>query len=137
MDNVRNINGCPLVGLTPDELLDASPVVFELNRLIVGANGNPEFANLPRKFNLTVTGCTANCTSRRIPGRGPRARPPRRTPGFNILAGGKMGSGGFTIAQPLDASSHRRRPPKSSPNSSASSAITDRARPVPTAASRT
>ena len=37
MDNVRNINGCALAGLTPHELLDASPVVFELNRIIVGA----------------------------------------------------------------------------------------------------
>src|SRR5579871_971358 len=45
MDNVRNINGCALAGLTPDELLDASPVVFDLNRIIVGTDGNPEFAN--------------------------------------------------------------------------------------------
>ncbi len=62
MDNVRNINGCALAGLTPHEWLDASPVVFELNRIIVGPDGNPEFANLPRKFNVTVTGCMANCT---------------------------------------------------------------------------
>ena len=102
MDNVRNINGCALAGLTPDECLDASPVVFELNRIIVGAEGNPEFANLPRKFNITITGCMANCTHNEsqdialVPARkGARM-------GFNILAGGKMGSGGFTIAQPLD-----------------------------------
>jgi ferredoxin-nitrite reductase len=102
MDNVRNINGCALAGLAPHEWLDASPVVFELNRIIVGADGNPEFANLPRKFNVTITGCMANCTHCEsqdialVPARkGMRA-------GFNILAGGKMGSGGFTIAQPLD-----------------------------------
>jgi ferredoxin-nitrite reductase len=29
MDNIRNIAGCPLAGLTPHELLDASPVVRE------------------------------------------------------------------------------------------------------------
>src|SRR5439155_8458167 len=56
-DNVRNINGCALAGLTPNELLDASPVIFALDRTIVGQQGNQEFANLPRKFNLTVTGC--------------------------------------------------------------------------------
>src|SRR5213075_2830041 len=50
-DNVRNINGCPLAGLTPNELLDASPIVFALDQTIVGPEGNPEFANLPRKFN--------------------------------------------------------------------------------------
>src|SRR2546422_2263099 len=62
MDNVRNINGCPLAGLTPGELFDASPVLFELDAMIVGKNGNPEFVNLPRKFNVTITGCTENCT---------------------------------------------------------------------------
>src|SRR6266516_7714155 len=61
-DNVRNINGCALAGLTPTELLDASPVVFAVDRTIVGTDGNPEFANLPRKFNMTITGCAENCT---------------------------------------------------------------------------
>ncbi|MFI5109607.1 MAG: ferredoxin--nitrite reductase [Terriglobales bacterium] len=101
MDNVRNINGCALAGLTPDELIDASSVVFELDRMLVGSDGNPEFTNLPRKFNVTITGCRANCTHNEsqdialVPARrGGRF-------GFNVLAGGKMGSGGFTIASPL------------------------------------
>src|SRR5215831_4634521 len=62
MDNVRNINGCPLAGLTDRELLDASPVVCELDRILVGSDGNPEFTNLPRKLNITITGCLDNCT---------------------------------------------------------------------------
>jgi ferredoxin-nitrite reductase len=102
MDNVRNINGCPLAGLTPYELLDASPIVFELDRRMVGADGNPEFTNLPRKFNITVTGCLENCTHCEsqdvalVPAiSGGRL-------GFNMLVGGKMGSGGFTVASPLD-----------------------------------
>ena len=69
MDNVRNINGCPLAGLTPHELLDASPVVFELDRLIVGSEGNPEFTNLPRKLNVTIRQLHAL----RIAGCGPRS----------------------------------------------------------------
>jgi ferredoxin-nitrite reductase len=102
IDNVRNINGCALAGLTPHELFDASPVVQELDRIIVGKSGNPEFTNLPRKFNITVTGCMDNCTHNEsqdialIPAKkGGRA-------GFNVLVGGKMGSGGFTIASPLN-----------------------------------
>jgi ferredoxin-nitrite reductase len=102
MDNVRNINGCALAGLTPHELFDASPVVEELDQIIVGSRGNPEFTNLPRKFNITVTGCMDNCTHNEsqdialIPAKkGGRA-------GFNVLVGGKMGSGGFTIASPLN-----------------------------------
>src|SRR5207245_1550533 len=62
MDNVRNLNGCPLAGLTPNELFDASPTLFELDRILVDSDGNPEFTNLPRKFNVTVTGCFENCT---------------------------------------------------------------------------
>jgi len=102
IDNIRNINGCALAGLTPNELFDASPVVQELDRLFVGADGNPEFANLPRKLNITITACLDNCTHNEsqdialVPARkGGRI-------GFNVLVGGKMGSGGFTIASPLN-----------------------------------
>jgi sulfite reductase beta subunit-like hemoprotein len=56
MDNVRNINGCALSGLTLNELFDASLVVAELDSILVGTNGNPEFTNLPRKFNITTHG---------------------------------------------------------------------------------
>jgi ferredoxin-nitrite reductase len=102
LDNVRNINGCALAGLTPNELFDASPVVHELDQIIVGSKGNPEFTDLPRKFNITVTGCLDNCTHNEsqdialVP-----ARKLGRF-GFNVLVGGKMGSGGFTIASPLN-----------------------------------
>jgi ferredoxin-nitrite reductase len=102
IDNIRNINGCALAGLTPHELFDASPVVQELDRLFVGADGNPAFANLPRKLNITITGCLDNCTHNEsqdialVPARkGGRV-------GFNVLVGGKMGSGGFTIASSLN-----------------------------------
>lgn len=102
LDNVRNINGCALAGLTPHELFDASPVVHDLDRLIVGLRGNPEFGNLPRKFNVTVTGCLDNCTHNEsqdialVP-----AKKGQRL-GFNVLVGGKMGSGGFTVASRLN-----------------------------------
>ncbi len=102
MDNVRNINGCAMAGLTPDELFDASPVLLELDRLIVGRNGNPEFVNLPRKFNVVVTGCTGNCTHAESQDIALVPAIQQGRAGFNILAGGKMGSGGFTIAAPLN-----------------------------------
>jgi ferredoxin-nitrite reductase len=102
IDNVRNINGCALAGLTPHEFFDASPVVQELDRIIVASEGNPEFTNLPRKFNIAVTGCTENCIHSEsqdialVP-----AKKAGRL-GLNVLVGGKMGSGGFTIASPLN-----------------------------------
>lgn len=103
MDNVRNICGCPLAGLALNELFDASSVVRALDRMIVGSDGNPEFANLPRKFNMLVTGCLENCTPAESQDLAlvPALRADRA--GFNVLVGGKMGSGGFTIASKLDA----------------------------------
>jgi ferredoxin-nitrite reductase len=101
MDNVRNICGCPLAGLTLNELIDASAVVFDLERLFVDCEGNPEFTNLPRKFNIIVTGCLENCTHTESQDIAlvPALRSYRV--GFNLLVGGKMGSGGFTVAPQL------------------------------------
>lgn len=102
IDNVRNINGCALAGLTPNELLDASDVVHELDRVMVGSEGNSEFTNLPRKLNITVTGCLDNCTHSESQDIAlvPAKKGERR--GFNVLVGGKMGSGGFTVASHLN-----------------------------------
>jgi ferredoxin-nitrite reductase len=102
MDNLRNIVGCPVAGLTPNELFDASPVAREFSDLIVG---NSAFTNLPRKLNVTITGCLDNCAHAEtqdialIPARSGAGD---GIEGFNILVGGKMGSGGYRVASPLD-----------------------------------
>ena len=103
MDNIRNVVGCPVAGLTPNELFDASPVARAFSRQFVG---NREFTNLPRKFNVTITGCKEACIHA-------EAQDIALTPatkeiggaeikGFNVAVGGKMGSGGFRIASPLN-----------------------------------
>ncbi len=103
MDNVRGICGCPVGGLTPHELLDASPVINEYNGLIVD---NREFTNLPRKFNVTITGCLENCTHGEtqdislVPAI--RDLDGQSVNGFNVHVGGKQGSGGYRPASPLD-----------------------------------
>ena len=102
MDNVRNINGCALAGLTINELFDASLVLTELDSMLVGCDGNPEFTNLPRKFNVVVTGCLENCTHSESQDLALIPALRRDRAGFNVLVGGKMGSGGFTVASPLD-----------------------------------
>jgi ferredoxin-nitrite reductase len=100
MDNIRNVVGCAVAGLTPNELLDASGVAREFTEMFVG---NREFTNLPRKINVTITGCLDNCVHAEtqdialVP-----ARLADGTPGFNLLVGGKMGSGGYRVATPLD-----------------------------------
>ena len=99
MDNVRNVIGCPVAGLTPRELFDASPAAREFTRLFVGSRA---YTNLPRKFNVAITGCPENCVGAEsqdvamVP-----ARKGERL-GLNVLVGGKMGSGGYRRADPLD-----------------------------------
>jgi NAD(P)H-nitrite reductase large subunit len=102
MDNIRNVVGCPVAGLTDDELFDASQVVREFNDAFLR---NRAFTNLPRKFNVAITGCTENCTHgetqdlsltpaiKVIAG--------EEVKGFNIAVGGKIGSGGLRPATPL------------------------------------
>jgi ferredoxin-nitrite reductase len=103
MDNIRGVIGCPVAGLTPNELFDASPVVKEFTRMFVG---NRAFTDLPRKFNVTITACKDSCTHA-------EAQDLALTPafkenggvsvkGFNVAIGGKLGSGGFRMASPLD-----------------------------------
>jgi ferredoxin-nitrite reductase len=104
MDNVRNIVGCPVAGLTPTELFDASPVARQFTAMFVG---DKAFTNLPRKFNVVITGCRDNCVHAETQD---LALVPATQPGgdadiagFNVLVGGKLGSGGYRIATPLDA----------------------------------
>jgi ferredoxin-nitrite reductase len=103
MDNVRNIMTCPVAGLSPDEVLDASPLVSALTEELVGHRA---YSNLPRKFNMAVTGCLDNCLHTEtqdlalVPAY--QERDGVRIWGFHVLAGGKLGSGGYRIAGPLD-----------------------------------
>lgn len=103
MDNIRGVCGCPLAGATPHELIDASPVAREFTELILD---NKEFTNLPRKFNVTITGCLENCCHTEtqdvalVPSY--RELDGQQVNGFNLLVGGKQGSGGYQPAQSLD-----------------------------------
>lgn len=103
MDNVRNVCGCPAAGLTENELFDASPVSHAFTEIFIG---NREFTNLPRKFNVTITGCLENCCHTEtqdialVPARRSDGAEPRR--GFNVLVGGKQGSGGYEPARELN-----------------------------------
>lgn len=58
-DIMRNVTGCPLAGLTEEEVFDASP---ELNSIDGFFTRNLDFANLPRKYKMSVTGCSTWCS---------------------------------------------------------------------------
>src|SRR3989475_9155500 len=103
MDNIRNIVGCAVAGLPPNELFDASPVARAFTDTLVG---DVAYTNLPRKFNITITGCRDNCTHAEtqdlalVPAS--KSLGGETLHGFNVLVGGKNGSGGYRIATPLD-----------------------------------
>jgi ferredoxin-nitrite reductase len=103
MDTIRNVLTCPVAGLSHTEWLDATPQVQALNKEIVG---NRAYSNLPRKFNMAITGCLENCLHTEsqdlalIPAS--QEHEGQVIKGFNILVGGKLGSGGYRIASSLD-----------------------------------
>lgn len=103
MDNVRNVVGCPLAGLDADELIDARTLGERLQQAIIGGK---RFSNLPRKFNLSITGCREDCTHAQthdlsfVPAT--RSEVGREVAGFNVLVGGALGGQQPELARPLD-----------------------------------
>jgi ferredoxin-nitrite reductase len=57
-DIARNVVACPVAGLDPDEIIDATPQMLEVN---AGLLDNREFSNLPRKYKISVSGCCIHC----------------------------------------------------------------------------
>jgi len=90
-DSARNVLSCPVSGLGHDEILDAYPVAQEISDYFTG---NREYANLPRKFKLSVTGCVEDCAQAEINDIGLLpARLEDGTLGFNLRVGGGLSDG--------------------------------------------
>ncbi len=62
-DGARNVLGCPAAGLDEHECFDAQLVVDAVSDFFTG---NREYANLPRKFKMTITGCRQDCAQSQI-----------------------------------------------------------------------
>jgi ferredoxin-nitrite reductase len=61
LDSVRNMVGNPLAGIDDQEMVDTRELCNALNDLVsldpvTETRGNPMWANLPRKFNIAVSG---------------------------------------------------------------------------------
>ena len=102
-DIPRSVGGCPVAGVTPDEMFDATPFADSIHRMFVETD---EYADLPRKFKTTITGCCQHCSQPEINDIGATAV--RRTlpdgsteEGFAIRVGGGLSSRPF-LAKPLD-----------------------------------
>ena len=99
MDNVRNITGCPMAGLDTDELLDASPVARAIQDATIGGK---EFSNLPRKFNISVSGCRHDCATSQLHDLSLTPATKGDRAGFNVRVGGALGGQAPRYASDLD-----------------------------------
>ncbi len=98
-DSSRNVCSCPVSGVDVDEVVEAMPVARAISDFFTG---NREYANLPRKFKIAVTGCLEDCARVEINDIGLwPARTPEGKVGFNVLAGGGL-SDGERMASDLD-----------------------------------
>jgi len=90
-DVVRNVTGCPVAGIDSHEIIDASPFALAIDREL---GGNRDFYNLPRKFKMTVTGCSSWCSYPEINDVAftatKRLREGREDIGFSVRIGGGL-----------------------------------------------
>ncbi|MFL6057797.1 MAG: nitrite/sulfite reductase [Rubrobacteraceae bacterium] len=90
-DSARNVLCCPVSGLGGEEAIDAYPVAQAISNYFTG---NREYANLPRKFKMSVTGCLEDCAQAEINDIGMLpARLGDGTLGFNVRVGGGLSDG--------------------------------------------
>lgn len=96
-DIPRNVTGCPVAGIDPDEIFDARPWAEAAHLMFLD---NKKYSDLPRKFKTTVAGCPHHCSQPEINDIGATAV--RRTrangeveEGFQIRVGGGLSSRPF------------------------------------------
>ena len=99
-DSARNVCSCPVSGIDAQEVVDALPVAQAISAYFTG---NREYANLPRKFKIAVTGCLEDCRrgSRSTTSACGRREQSDGSVGFNVLIGGGL-SDGERMASDID-----------------------------------
>jgi ferredoxin-nitrite reductase len=102
-DTMRNISGCPVAGRDKHEFVDSQAVLDEISSKL---RDDDSLANMPRKFNISVTGCREGCAQDSINGIG--LEPAEKTidgeqvRGFNVRVGGGLGGREPRRARSLD-----------------------------------
>ncbi len=104
MDNVRNITGSPMAGIDADELIDTRELVQKVQDTITNCGeGNYEFTNLPRKFNIAIEGGRDNSVHAEINDIAFVPAYKDGELGFNVLVGGFFSAKRCEAAIPLNA----------------------------------
>ncbi|MGV3618826.1 MAG: nitrite/sulfite reductase [Fimbriimonas sp.] len=109
-DIPRNVTGCPVAGIDPNEVFDARGDAEIIHRMYLD---NKNYSDLPRKFKTTVAGCCVHCSQPEINDIGATAV--RRTlangdieEGYHIRVGGGLSARPF-FAKRLDMFVPRER----------------------------
>ena len=103
MDNVRNITTSPIAGLDADELMDVRQLAQQVQDMITNnGEGNPEFTNLPRKFNIAIEGGRDNSIHAEINDIAFVPAFKEQQFGFNVLVGGFFSAKRCEAAIPMN-----------------------------------
>jgi sulfite reductase (ferredoxin) len=87
-DCPRVMLGCPLEGVASDAVLDAGPA---LRSVVEQYLGDPAFANLPRKYKTSISGCARHCVNHEINDCAfVGVIGPSGEPGFDLWVGGGL-----------------------------------------------
>ena len=93
-NSVRNVTGCPFMGVCPDEPFDATPYADALTYFLLG---HPDCQNFGRKFKPAVSGCEQHaCGLVQMHDLGLTARvrevDGQEVRGFKVVVGGGLGA---------------------------------------------
>ena len=91
LDNLRNMVGSPIAGIDPLEVYDTRGLCKEIDDWYTNnGKGNPEWCNMPRKFNICISGSRDDFAHTHINDIGLQAVPHAVTGaiGFNVVLGG-------------------------------------------------
>ncbi len=93
-NSVRNVTGCPLMGVCPDEPFDATPHAQALTQFLLG---HPDAQNFGRKFKPSFSGCSQHaCGLAQMHDFGciaaTRVVDGEQQQGFRVVVGGGLGA---------------------------------------------
>ncbi len=97
-DITRNICGCPVAGVDPDEIYDTRAIVETVTAYFLN---NKDFSDLPRKYKISISGCPIHCNQPEINDLGIQAV--RRVVGGKSEIGFHVRVGGGLSTQPYFA----------------------------------
>lgn len=88
-NTVRNVTTCAYAGICPFEKFDVTPFAHAITEHLIALPGS---YNLPRKYKIALSGCSADCALARVNDLGFIAHVRDGHSGFSVYAGGGMGA---------------------------------------------